>query len=215
MPKQKTILTLAISFIMIFNPLLVYGDVGGNKTRIIHIEEVSNDQALVFQRKLGEDGAPGFPIELQSLIAELDDYVKHQSQPIYPEDIQKFFYERGYEVSIVNSDHPDYLKPVEDLPWLSIGFGGGLVGSGGYYAFMGTMAFAASIGWIITIIGGVVLAVGYMKHNEIEIDYKTAGGDWQDQIMNKVRSLLSSWKEEMGTEVDDEISFFSVFEIME
>ena len=80
---------------------------------MIHIED-HGEQALVLRKT--EDVFISKP-ELENLIEELESYIrlnKHDKKPITKEDIEDFFKEKGYVMTMVGTDNPYYLKLEEN-----------------------------------------------------------------------------------------------------
>ena len=172
---------------------------------IVHLED-TEEQALVLRKVIeGRNVNISERVnDIQQLREALYNDLTNQAN-ITVEGLISFFRQRGYEVTIVNDNNPNYLNPIER---------GGRKATVGYILLPGgviAIIITFAVGYPVWLALGfaVVAGVGFLSLASSGIDeqqYRRLWGDEQDRVL----ALIEYWKERLGLDELDLISTFNV-----
>ncbi len=214
---KNTHFLIIISCTLILIPWLTYGtfDPDNRKSTIIHLEHISDHESLVLQKPL-DHGAlpPSLENEFHHLHQEINAYIKSKNDHITPEEIEQFFSDKGYNITVMNSDDPDYLNKEDyylDTPREGFTLGGAYAILIGTIVMFVVPSVAAVGGFVILVIGIISTVTGFVLYDieqEAKELYRSLGGEAQDMLNELIDSTLTVWQEKMGS---DELRFLDIF----
>ena len=116
---------------------------------MIHVDDIGNGRVVVWRNEEISIAPYQRRIELRQLLQELNTYIS-ANETLTAQSIVDFFKQEGYNLDIVNENHPDYLLSPHngDKGRIMLWIGGGLLGSGvvtGVLVMAGTISTSGAL----------------------------------------------------------------------